>query len=125
MPKSFHIFFIASLLLIGCTPRAVVKEDLSKLPANVLMDKAAERYSVYDYQGALTYYQAVIDYYPSRYEEVAWARYEIGYIYYVQKKYDKAREFFELASSTPQAPNSVIILSEMMLKKLPSKSPQL
>lgn len=122
MQKSLLLFPVLLLVLAGCGNRSIVKEDLKTLPANILMDRAAERYSLYDYQGALAYYQAVIDYHPDKYEDVAWARYEIGYIYYVQKKYDKAKEYFEAAASTPQAPHGVIILSEMMLKKIPSKT---
>ncbi|MCX7882729.1 MAG: tetratricopeptide repeat protein [Brevinematales bacterium] len=122
MQKCVLLSLTFALVMAGCASRSVVKEDLAKLPANILMDKAAERYSTYDYKGALTYYQAVIDYHPQRYEEVAWARYEIGYIYYIQKKYDKAKEYFEAASSTPTAPHGVIILSEMMLKKIPAKA---
>jgi len=119
-----HRVFLALIVafLVGCASRSTLKEDPKTLPANILMDRAAERYSIYDYTGALVYYQAVIDYHQDKNEDVAWARYEIGYIYYIQKKYPKAREYFEAAMATPQAPNSVLILSEMMLKKLAAKT---
>ncbi len=121
MQKHLLLSFMVFLVLSGCSKSANIKEDIKKLPANILMDRAAERYSVYDYKNALVYYQAVLDNHPESYEDVAWARYEMGYIYYVQKQYEKAREYFEAAAASQQAPHGVVILSEMMLSKLPSK----
>jgi outer membrane protein assembly factor BamD (BamD/ComL family) len=119
MQKYFFPLVLIIFLIAGCGNSSVVKQDIATLPANILMDKAAERYSTYDYQGALAYYEAVLKYHPDKTEEVSWARYEIGYIYYLQKKHSLARQYFEDAYNTQGAPTSVLILSEMMLKKLP------
>ncbi|URA09393.1 tetratricopeptide repeat protein [Thermospira aquatica] len=122
MQKYLLLSLVLFLTIGGCSQSTSVKEDIKKLSPNILMDKAAERYSVYDYKNALMYYQAVLDNYPESYEDVAWARYEMGYIYYIQKKYNKSKEYFEAAAASKNAPHAVIILSEMMLSKLPTQS---
>lgn len=114
--------FVVFFLFTACSGKDTTREDMKNLSASLLMDRAAERYSLYDYRGALAYYQAVIKNHPDKTEEVAWARYEIGYIYYIQKKYTEAKTYFEAASATQNAPHSVIILSEMMLRKITEKT---
>jgi tetratricopeptide (TPR) repeat protein len=79
----------AALLISACAYGPAVITD-ETTPAE-LIQRAQEASDKNHYDLALEYYQALRDRYGDDIELICTAEYEIGFIYYKQKRYDEAR----------------------------------
>ncbi len=87
------LFFLA---LGACAkPALIPDEELKTYTTKKLLEVAAERYVNNDYESAIYYYNKLIELFPEDNESVSWANYEIGFIYFVKKKYSLAITYFD------------------------------
>jgi hypothetical protein len=95
------------------------------MPSQKLLELGAEKYSNILYKDAIYYYSNIITLFPDDNEQDnesrAWAVYEIGYINFVQNKYNVADSFFDEVlkmKSTTKAPQ---FLASQMKDKIAAK----
>jgi outer membrane protein assembly factor BamD (BamD/ComL family) len=119
------VSIIAVMLgIAACTTTISIPEHLS--PAE-LIQKGQEASDRNKYKQSLQYYEAIIERYPSYIDEVCAAEYEIAFIHYKQKQYERAKsEFYALLSryDTPDAellPLQFKKLTEIVLTKIEAK----
>ena len=70
------------------------------------------------YEQALQYYQAVIDNFPDDKENLAWAYYEIGYVYYLMEDYLNAKINFKIVIKDYKKQKDAYYLAQFMLSKI-------
>ena len=102
MRYKFAILLALGLILSSCGRRPVTRvNDLENLTSQRLLELGADRYVNYDYDGATYYYENLIELFPEDHINVAWARYELGYINYQRKRPQQAIEYFTRVLQTP------------------------
>ena len=109
-------------LTVSClSGPVVVPEDLT--PAE-LIQRGQEASDRNRYPASLQYYNALIERFPFNTDDVCAAEYEIAFIYYKQKKYDLAKNGFNLLLERYNAPDEQLlpqqykILSNIILAKI-------
>jgi outer membrane protein assembly factor BamD (BamD/ComL family) len=124
MCMPFTLFMLVSF--ISCASGPInIPEDIQKEPAKLIQlgQEASDREQ---YDIALQYYKAVLAYNSERITYVCAAEYEIGFIYYKQKKYDEARaqlQALQARYTDPEsgAPPEYNTLAELVLEKIPQE----
>ncbi len=106
MNKSFFLTLMTfSFFLAGCAGSAPILPDqeLRLKSADEIIKLGGDRYVNYDNKGAMKYYEKILQWYTNDREAIAWANYEIGFIYYQEGNEKKALEYFEtvLVSDSP------------------------
>ena len=82
---------------------------------------AQEEYDNERYDNAITVYEAILKHYPDNLRASAWANYEIGYSYFVQKEYDTAEIYFRKVLNEYQDPASNKLAQDMLNKIIEEK----
>lgn len=88
---SLLILLFLSGLLSACKTNEVQTEGL--MPRQ-LLQLAQTELDEDRYERALEYYNAIITQYPDSLEMLIEAKYEIGHIYFKQRKYEKCKDYF-------------------------------
>jgi tetratricopeptide (TPR) repeat protein len=118
---------MATLLLAGCAGHMNVlpEKDLMGYPVKKVMEFGAENYSYYNYNEALYYYSEVDRIFtndtPENTDSRAWANYEIGFINYIQGKYDDADKYFDKVLTFKLLNQGPLILANEMKDKIKAK----
>jgi tetratricopeptide (TPR) repeat protein len=114
-----------TLLLGACGDSSrIPKPELAALSPKFIMEKGVDRYINYDEDGALYYYNSIIELWgdnPDAQEYVAWANYEIGFIRYTQSRYDLATQYFHKVLQINSPTKAPQVLAAKMLKKIEAK----
>jgi hypothetical protein len=113
------LFFI----IVSCGGKAILPEEQIKTMApQKILDLAAEKYSDLNYNEAKYYYYAIEKIFTNDNEENnlarAWAKYEIGYMYYQDGKKQEARACFLEVSKYKTQSLAPQLLANQMLDKL-------
>lgn len=120
MNKFFTAAILAAVLAAGAgacaKPVYISDEVLHTYSSKQLLETAAQRYVNGDYAGAKYYYNKIIEFYPEDPEYVSWANYEIGYIFYVEHKYQQANEYFDKTIQIETVSHAPQILAANMKK---------
>ena len=90
--------------------------------AEKLLLEGQRAYNKKDYELALRYYNAIIEYYPDDKKNVAWAYYEIGYVYYIQEDYEDAKNYFTIVINNYPDQKDACALAGYILSKIQSDS---
>lgn len=108
----------------ACGLRVMPEDDLKKLNPQKILDLAAEKYSIYQYEEAVYYYKSIGRLFPQDTDEVndqkAWALYEIGYIRYQQGRKEEALKKFSETLKIKSRSNAPRILAAEMIDKINS-----
>jgi len=124
MKIKFALFLIAIVFLFaGCSGLNVIPEkDLVTFPIKKVMELGAQNYSYYHLDEASYYYTEIGKIFtndtPENIDGRAWAKYELGFIKYIEGRYSDADKYFDecLAMKlTLQAPQ---ILAQEMKDKI-------
>jgi tetratricopeptide (TPR) repeat protein len=123
------VTIFAFLVIAGCGPAPLVPEkELQAYDVRKVMELGAQNYSGYYYDSALYYYNEVCKIFTNDTSEEmdsrAWAKYEIGYINYMQGKYDEANRYFDEVLSLKLANSAPQILANEMKEKIKRKIAQ-
>jgi len=127
MKKTFNYFGISLIILFlytisACATKAPVLYRDGEPLSIVEYEKIAQKEFEYDhYDNAIRAYKAVIKNYPENSEVIAWANYEIGFCYYVQKKYKEAEICFRKVINEYQDPTAKKLAEEMVEKIVESQ----
>ncbi len=116
-----YLLFIIVILFIlsGCKTEYNIKDENNNIySAEKLLLLGQESYKAKDYETSIKYYQAIIDNYPDDDYNVAWAYYEIGFIYYVMEDYVKAKEKFNKVIIDYPKQEDQVNLSKYILEKI-------
>lgn len=114
------------IILSSCGNNTTLPESTLKgySPQKVL-DLAAEQYAAYNYTRALYYYSMVEKLYTGQTEDeqlaLAWAKYEIGFIYYQQNKFKEALACFEAVIKMKSPSPAPAILATQMRDRTAQK----
>ena len=117
---TFTIIVFLSFLLFSCAAKEIVIKDESGeliAPQKILLEgqKAVDEAN---YDLALLYYQALIDNYSENKEYVAWAHYEMGYVYFLLEDYENAKLHFKVIVEDYKDQKSPYALAQFMLSKI-------
>ncbi len=127
MEKYNYLYFLFLLVLgcfmISCATRmpALYSDTGEPLTINVYEKIAQEEYDNERYDNAITAYEAILKHYPDNLRASAWANYEIGYSYFVQKEYDTAEIYFRKVLNEYQDPASKKLAQDMLNKIVEEK----
>jgi hypothetical protein len=114
-----------TLLLGACGDSSrISKSELATLSPKFIMEKGVDRYINYDENGALYYYNSIIEVWgenPDAQEYVAWANYEIGFIRYTQSNYDLALQFLRKVLQINSPTKAPQVLAAKLMKKIETK----
>ena len=75
-------------------------------------------YDAGDYKTAIKYYMTILEKYPDNKEYTSWACYEIGFVYFSQKKYKEATEWFQKVIDQYNGSKTAVKLATFMLAKI-------
>jgi hypothetical protein len=118
------LFFI---MIASCSGKAIhPEEQIRTMAPQKILDLAAEKYSDLDYENARYYYYEIEKIYTNDNEENnlarAWAKYEIGYMYYQEGKKQEARaSFLEVSKYKTQSLAPQLLANEMLDKLIKEK----
>jgi tetratricopeptide (TPR) repeat protein len=117
------LIIFACMFLAGCaSPPTVPEKELETYSAKKVMELGAQSYSYNFYDNAIYYYEEVDKIFTNNTEENidsrAWAIYEIGYIKFVEEKYDEADKYFDEVLSFKLANTAPQILANEMKEKI-------
>lgn len=128
MNKSLPAVIFAVLIgmfLAGCGLKVLPENELKGLNAQKILDLGAEKYSQYEYEEAVYYYNSIARLFPQDSEEVndqkAWAKYEIAYIRYQQNRFDEALQQFNDVLKIKSKSTAPRILAAQMIEKLKAR----
>jgi len=95
------LVLLGIFLVASCSSQFNVKPDaeLQKMSSRKILNLAAANYVNYQYDAAIHYYKKLVEFFPDDLENVAWAKYEIGFIYYKKGQYKKADKYFNEVSA--------------------------
>ncbi len=121
--KSSMITMATFLVLAGCGSLNVVPEkDLLTYSPKKVMELGAQNYSNYNFDAALYYYNEVEKIFtndaPENVDARAWALYEIGFIMYVQGRYDEADKYFNQVLTFKLVNQAPLVLANEMKDKI-------
>ena len=122
--KSLLFALIISGAFISCASTPAIPEDAT---ATQLIQMGQDALELSNYKAAETYYLAVIQKYGTDMALYVEARYELGHLYLVQKKYDEAyTSFAEIQniyaeSEFGKIPGTYRKLSQLGMERLPEK----
>ncbi len=115
----------ACLFVAGCTGQLVPEKELAAYQVKNVMELGSQNYSTYNYDAALYYYTEVGKIFTNDNDDSqdarAWAKYEIGYIKYMQEKYDEADKYFDEVLSLKLLNTAPQILAREMKDKIREK----
>ncbi|MDR2495484.1 MAG: tetratricopeptide repeat protein [Spirochaetaceae bacterium] len=124
-PRAFLAALALAASLSACaTNKEPVPPDLSPME---LIQRGQEASDINRYAKAIRFYQAVIERYPSYIDEICASEYEIAFIHYKQKKYDRAAEEFHALLARYDTPDGELLppqfnkLSRIVLAKIETK----
>lgn len=116
------LVILAFVFFSGCGLKVMPEAELKKLNAQKILDLAAEKYSIYEYEEAIYYYKSIGDLFPQDSDDVndqkAWALYEIGFIRFQQGRINEASSYFERTLKTKSQSNAPRILATEMIEKI-------
>ena len=82
---------------------------------------AQKEYDNERYDNAIMAYEAILENYQDNLRASAWANYEIGYCYFVQKEYDTAEIYFRKVLNEFQDPAAKKLAQDMLDKIVEEK----
>jgi outer membrane protein assembly factor BamD (BamD/ComL family) len=124
--KSLILVLAAFVTLCACGGNSSIRpvSELKTLPAKKIFEFGAERYTASDYNNAVYYYSNIIALYPEDIDYQAMATYEIGFIYFRQKRYQEALDQFNKVENIKTSSTAPLILANQMIRKIEALSPQ-
>jgi outer membrane protein assembly factor BamD (BamD/ComL family) len=123
--KIRNLFLFGLLVLMfscGNKSGIIPDKELRNMTPKKILELGAEKYTNYEYADALAYYASIERIFPEdndvNNEAKVWAKYEMGYIKYQEKKYKEALAFFEevLKMKTPSV--APVTLANQMIDKI-------
>lgn len=127
MEKYNYLYFLFLLVLgcfmISCATRmpALYSDTGEPLTISEYEKIAQKEYDNERYDNAITAYEAILKHYSDNLRASAWANYEIGYSYFVQKEYDTAEIYFRKVLNEYQDPASKKLAQDMLNKIIEEK----
>ena len=106
---TYFVFYICIILFVlniqSCASKPPVLYQAGKPLAIIEYEKIAQNeFDKKKYKNAIAAYDAIIKNYADNTRALVWAHYEIGFCYYVQKKYEMAEKYFRLVINDFQEP---------------------
>lgn len=123
--KTFFAIALFAVLFVSCS--STPKEIPEDLTAQELIQKGQTEFENGRYKYSLRYYNAVTERFADKPDVYLEATYEIGHLFFKQKKYDKAEAIFQeildiyAASQPGTLPGSYRKLSELEMEKIKAK----
>lgn len=123
--KKISIILFTALLLTGLTACGTTKEIPEDLSSAQLLQNGQSAVDSGDYTTALRYYNTVLERFGTDTETYIITKYEIGHLYFKQKKYDLAKPYFtEIIDIYNEAPYGSLPpaykkLSQLQLEQIP------
>ena len=100
-------FFAVTVLIASCATRQVViPEDLS---AAEMIQRAQEASDRNRYNISLQYYETILERFSDSTEYVLAAEYEIAFIHYKQKRYEKSKDKFNILLERYNNPDAALL----------------
>ena len=94
------------------------KDILKQLPADRVLDIAATAYAANFLTKSIYFYTNAIEIFAKDTKTVAWANYEVGFIYFKKNKQKSALEYFDKVLQLNNAPTTVQNLARMMASRI-------
>ena len=94
------------------------KDILKQLPADRVLDIAATAYAANFLTKSIYFYTNAIDIFANDAKTVAWANYEVGFIYFKKKQRKLALEYLDKVLQLNNAPTTVQNLARMMSSRI-------
>jgi TolA-binding protein len=112
------IFTVIIVLLASCATKmpALSTEEGAPLSITDYEKIAQTERDNRRYENAVRAYEALIANYPDNVQAVAWANYEIGFCYFVVKRYDEAEKYFRIVINEFQEPAARKLAQDMLAK---------
>ena len=117
------LFMVLGFFVLSCATRMPALYSDSGEPLTISeYDKIAQKeYDNERYDNAIAVYETILKHYPDNLRASAWANYEIGYSYFVQKEYDTAEIYFRKVMNEYQDPASKKLAQDMLDKIVEEK----
>ena len=97
------------------------KDILKQLPVDRVLDIAATAYAANFLTKSIYFYTNAIDIFANDTKTVAWANYEVGFIYFKKNQRKLALEYFDKVLQLNNAPTTVQNLARMMASRVRNK----
>ncbi len=116
----FIAVFIVFLSLFSCqTYKYNITDQNGQIySAERLLLEGQLAYDSQAFDVAIKYFLAILENYPDNKEITSWACYEIGFVYFTQKEYDKAKEWFTKVIEKYNGSEAAVKLATYMLQKI-------
>ena len=126
--KKYKLIYLIFILVLGCfmvscITRMPALYSESGDPLTIIeYEKIAQKeYDNERYDNAIMAYEAILENYQDNLRASAWANYEIGYCYFVQKEYDTAEIYFRKVLNEFQDPAAKKLAQDMLDKIVEEK----
>lgn len=118
-----QILAVFFLLFASCATKmpALYGEDGAPLSITDYEKIAQNERDSRRYENAIRAYEALIVNYPDNNKAVVWANYEIGFCYFVMKRYDEAEKHFRIVINEFQEPAARKLAQDMLAKIVEAK----
>ncbi len=113
------IILVFSLFFSCETYKYIINDDNGNLysPEKLLLEGQLA-YDKQAYDIAIKYFMTILEKYPDNKEFTSWACYEIGFVYFAQKKYDLASQWFKKVIEQYNGSTAAVKLATYMLQKI-------
>lgn len=123
MKKYRSLMVLTGLLVIlfsgnSCSKKIpILYKDGNPLSISEYEKIAQKEFDAERYSNAIKAYEAIIKNYPENPKALAWANYEIGFLFYIQKDYEKAENYLRKVLNEYQEP-AAKKLSEQLITRI-------
>lgn len=118
---SAGIFCLFILSSCGSARIVIPESELKTYNSKKVLELGAEKYSNYDYDSAIYYYEMIDKLFPEDMDARSWATYEIGYIKFAQNRYSESLTYFDSVLQMKISAPAVQLLAAKMREKALTK----